>query len=143
MFTVEALQPLYHEERIKAARESRQASCASTAATSTTTSTTTTPTQQWNKSQGPCPQTLAAALNRQQNATRSTGFLGSTFRTLSGTATPSMGRGTTPTKEKSLAELEALIAEKKRDADIVSLSCICLYFVTETNFDHQCSMPSW
>lgn len=143
MFTVEALQPLYHEERIKAATESRQASRASTAATSTATSKTTTPTQQWSKSQGPCPQTLAAALNRQQNATRSTGFLGSTFRTLSGTATPSMCRGTTPTKEKSQAELEAFIAEKKRDADIVSLPYISLYPATETNLETQCSMPSW
>lgn len=125
MFTVEAIPASYHEERIKAAREARESAKTSCASTPATTSTNTTPAHpQWNKSQGPCPQTLAAALNRQQNATRSTGFLGNTFRTLSGTATPSMGRVTTPIKEKSQAELEALIAEKKRDADIVSLPCI-------------------
>jgi hypothetical protein len=115
MFTVEAMQPLYYEERQKAALQSKVASCASTAATTSAT----TPVQQSNRSQGPCPRTLAAALNRQQNTTRPTGFLGDTFRTLSGTATPS--RISTPMKEKTLADMEALIAEKKRDADIVSL----------------------
>jgi hypothetical protein len=114
MFTVEAMQPLYYEERQKAALQSKIASSASTSATTSAT----TPVQQSTRSQGPCPRTLAAALNRQQNTTRPTGFLGDTFRTLSGTATP---RITTPIKEKTLADMEALIAEKKRDADIVSL----------------------
>jgi hypothetical protein len=114
MFTVEAMQPLYYEERQKAALQSKIASCASTSATTSAT----TPVQQSNRSQGPCPRTLAAALNRQQNTTRPTGFLGDTFRNLSGTATPS--RITTPVKEKTQSDIEALIAEKKRDADIVS-----------------------
>jgi len=120
MFTVEAMQPLYHEERIKAARASNVTSCASTPGK-------TNPAieaQQSIKSQGPCPKTLAAALNRQQSATRPTGFFGATFRTLSGTATPTITRNTTPVREKTQMEIEALIAEKKRDADI-------------------CSMPSW
>lgn len=118
MFTVEAMQPQYHEERQKAALESRLASCASTPASTTAT----TPVQQTNKSQGPCASTLAAALYRQQNATRSTGFFGNTFRNLSGAATPNPNRTavTTPFKEKTQSEIEALIAEKKRDADIVS-----------------------
>lgn len=120
MFTVEAMQPLYHEERIKAAQASNVTSCASTPGKTSVA----TEAQQSPKSQGPCPKTLAAALNRQQTATRPTGFFGATFRTLSGTATPSITRTTTPAREKTQAEIEALIAEKKRDADI-------------------CSMPSW
>jgi len=115
MFTVEAMQPLYHEERIKAAKASNVTSCASTPGKTSVA----TEAQQSPKSQGPCPKTLAAALNRQ-TATRPTGFFGATFRTLSGTATPSITRTTTPAREKSQAEIEALIAEKKRDADIVS-----------------------
>jgi hypothetical protein len=115
MFTVEAMQPLYYEERQKAALQSKIASSTSTSATTSAT----TPVKQSNRSQGPCPRTLAAALNRQQNTTRPTGFLGDTFRNLSGTATPS--RVSTPIKEKTLADMEALLAEKKRDADIVSL----------------------
>jgi hypothetical protein len=117
MFTVEAMQPLYHEERIKAAKASNVTSCASTP---DKTSVATEAQQSPPKSQGPCAKTLAAALNRQQTATRPTGFFGATFRTLSGTATPSITRTTTPAREKTQAEIEALIAEKKRDADIVS-----------------------
>lgn len=123
MFTVEAMQPLYHEERIRAAQESNVTSCASTPGKSNIT----TGSQQSPKSQGPCPKTLAAALNRQQGATRATGFFGATFRNLSGTATPILSRTTTPAREKSQAEIEALIAEKKRDADIVSqTSCVII-----------------
>lgn len=118
MFTVEAMQPLYHEERIKAAQQSNVTSCASTPDKTSAS----TPSQQVPKSQGPCPKTLAAALNRQQSATRPTGFFGATFRTLSGTATPTINRSMTPAKEKTQSEIEALIAEKKRDADIVSFS---------------------
>jgi hypothetical protein len=115
MFVVEALQPLYHEERIKAAKESSVTSCASTPGKTSVA----TESQQPIKSQGPCPKTHSAALNRQQSATRSTGFFGATFRTLSGTATPTLSRAMTPAKEKSQADIDALIAEKKRDADIV------------------------
>jgi len=116
MFTVEAMQPTYHEERIKAARASNVTSCASTPDKTSVA----TEAQQPTKSQGPCAKTLAAALNRQQSATHPTGFFGATFRTLSGTATPSLSRNLTPAREKTQAEIEALIAEKKRDADIVS-----------------------
>jgi hypothetical protein len=115
MFTVEAMQPLYHEERIKAAQESNVTSCASTPDKTSVAA----ESQQFKKSQGPCPKTLAAALNRQ-SATRPTGFFGATFRTLSGTATPTISRAITPAREKTQSEIEALIAEKKRDADIVS-----------------------
>jgi hypothetical protein len=115
MFTVEAMQPLYHEERIKAARASNVTSCASTPDKTSLAAE-----AQKSTKQGPCPKTLAAALNRQQSATRPTGFFGATFRTLSGTATPTISRTTTPAREKTQAEIDALIAEKKRDADIVS-----------------------
>jgi hypothetical protein len=134
MFTVEAMQPLYYEERQKAALQSKIASSASTSASTSAT----TPVQQATRSQGPCPRTLAAALNRQQNTTRPTGFLGDTFRTLSGTATP---RITTPNKEKTLADMEALIAEKKRDADIVSLlheNFVSLYADADQCFSALC-----
>jgi len=135
MFTVEAMQPLYHEERIKAAKASNVTSCASTPDKTSVAA----EAQQSTKAQGPCPKTLAAALNRQQTAARPTGFFGATFRSLSGAATPAITRTTTPAREKTQAEIEALIAEKKRDADIVS-RFFCQKFSLHT-LTFKCSAP--
>lgn len=134
VFPVESLHPLYTEEqsaRNAARRAAQQQALAQSAASSCASSPALTPStsapQQSQRSQGPCPQTLTTALlNRQQHAPRPSGFFGNIIqgfsRTNSGTATPCLTRITTPGKEKSQAEMEAMIAEQKRDADIVSIS---------------------
>lgn len=134
MFPVESLHPCYTEEQSAknaARRAAQQAALAQSAATSCASTPTLTPStsapQHSQGPQGPCPKTLTTALlNGQQNAHRSSGFFGSIVqsfsRTNSGTATPCFTRtaATTPGKEKTQAEVEAMIAERKRDADIVS-----------------------
>lgn len=138
MFPVESLHPQYVEEQgaVYAARHQRaleQAAAqaaAQSAATSCTSSPALTPSasapQPTNKApQGPCPKTLTTALlNRQQTTRPSGGFFGNIIqgfsRANSGTVTPSLTRMPTPAREKSQAEIDALIAEQKRDADIVS-----------------------
>lgn len=132
MFPVDTLQPQYMEEqgaiydakmqraRQLAAVKSASTSCASTPAVSP--SAISGP----QALQGPCPKTLTTALlNRQQTARPS--FFGNLIQGFSkpnsGAVTPALTRTSTPAKEKTQAEIDALIAEKKRDADIVSLHC--------------------
>lgn len=138
MFPVESLHPCYTEEQSAknaARRAAQQAALAQSVATSCASTPTLTPStsapQHSQGPQGPCPKTLTTALlNGQQNAHRSSGFFGSIIqsfsRTNSGTATPCLTRtaATTPGKEKTQAEVEAMIAERKRDADIVSISLV-------------------
>jgi len=73
------------------------------------------------KSQGPSAQSLNKALLRTQSG----GVLGGIFRDLSKTkppGTPPRSAEPTPMREKSQAEVEAkMIAQRKRDADIVGL----------------------
>lgn len=73
------------------------------------------------KSQGPSAQSLNKALLRTQSG----GVLGGIFRDLSKTkppGTPPRSAEPTPMREKSQMEVEAkMIAQRKRDADIVSL----------------------
>ncbi|KAM0723672.1 hypothetical protein Q7P37_000660 [Cladosporium fusiforme] len=150
MFPVESLHPLYTEEKsaknaaMRAAQEqaliaqSAMTSCASTPALTPSTSAP----QQSQRSQGPCPQTLTTALlNRQQQAPRPSGFFGNIIqgfsRTNSGTATPCLTRAApTPLKEKTQAEVEAVIAERKRDADIVMRHA----FLVSDIFNHHTTM---
>lgn len=129
MFPVDTLQPQYIEEqgaiydakmqraRELAAAKSASSSCSSTPAVSPSAI----PGQQ--PFQGPCPKTLTTALLNRQQAARPS-FFGNLIqgfsKPTSGAVTPCLTRAATPAREKTQAEIDALIAEKKRDADIVS-----------------------
>lgn len=145
MFTVDCVSsPSYFEDKSKdyaaklkreqeAVVKSKATSCSSTPTTAPTTTSssraTSPPQQPAQPSQGPSPQTLTQALLARQNKTRQAppGFLGGVFQGFAKAASAPVSAVSTPVREKSLAEMEVLMAQKKRDqdkrdADIVSLN---------------------
>lgn len=133
MFGPETLNAQYVEDRGAAykqrlakqqAQQSSQSAPVSSCSTPADSRSPTPPKQtaQTHKSQGPSAQSLNKALLRTQSG----GVLGSIFRDLSKTkppGTPPRSAEPTPMREKSQAEIEAkMIAQRKKDADIVSVT---------------------